>query len=59
MIGQNFFRDGIALGALVIAQLLVSAPVSAQSTAPVAAAVTNDPEEIIVTGSRIRRDPLD
>ncbi len=48
-------RCGVAMGA-VLAGTLPIAPAMAQSTAPVAVATAE--EQIIVTGSRIRRDPL-
>ncbi|CAM3105417.1 hypothetical protein SPAN111604_03790 [Sphingomonas antarctica] len=50
-------RLNVTTGMTAIAiAMLNAAPVQAQSTAPVAVAV--DPGEIVVTGSRIRRDPL-
>ena len=50
-------RSGVALGALLLGTLAGGA-VHAQSTAPVAALADESADAIIVTGSRIRRDPL-
>ena len=55
MATKSILRAGTVLGALTLATSICGAPAVAQ--VPVAAAVTA-PDEIIVTGSRIRRDPL-
>jgi len=58
MIRRNGLLDGVALGALAILQLGVASAAAAQAVSPPTAVATASEDQIIVTGSRIRRDPV-
>ncbi len=58
MIRRNGLLDGVALGALAILQFGVASAANAQAVSPPAVATAAPEDQIIVTGSRIRRDPV-